>query len=77
MQYSTTISLELPVKIDEAEAKLMILASLFGKGEISSGKAAELLGIPRLDFFERVGDYGISVFSDDFDSLGDVMSMSL
>ena len=77
MSYMSTITLSLPLKISEDEAKLMILSSLFGKGEISSGKAAEILNIPRPDFLERVGDYGISIFSDDSDSLAKAMSMSI
>ena len=71
------ITVELPVKIDEHEAKFIIMAGLFGKGLVSSGKAAELLEITRLEFLERVGAYGISIFSDDEDSLVNAMNIPL
>ncbi len=47
----------------------MIFTSLFGKGSISSGKAASLLGMKRIDFLTAVGEYGISIFSDEEDDL--------
>jgi predicted HTH domain antitoxin len=77
MSQSSTVTIDLPLRIDPEEAKMMILSSLFGKGEISSGKASEILNIRRVDFLERVGDYGISIFSDSKDSLNDVMNISL
>ncbi|MBB4081132.1 putative HTH domain antitoxin [Lewinella aquimaris] len=64
-----TVTLELPDAVDLGEVRLMIFASLFGKGTISSGKAAALLGMKRTDFLLAVGQYGISVFSDDEDDL--------
>ena len=72
-----TVTLELPDSIDLQEAKLMIFASLFGKGSISSGKAAALLGMSRSDFLTTVGQYGISVFSDDEDDLERAMTIRL
>ncbi|MEM1214568.1 MAG: UPF0175 family protein [Bacteroidota bacterium] len=64
-----TVTLELPIEIEEKEAQQMILSILFGKGIISSGKAAEILNIPRVDFLTKLGEYGISAFSDDDSSL--------
>lgn len=77
MQYSSTITVNLPLKISEEDAKMMILSSLFGKGEISSGKASEILNMPRIDFLEKVGDYGISIFSDNSDSLKNAMNIAI
>ncbi|WP_420460913.1 UPF0175 family protein [Neolewinella sp.] len=62
-----TVTLELPDTVDLREVRLMIFASLFGKGAISSGKAAALLGMERIDFLTAVGEYGISIFSDEDD----------
>ena len=40
-------------------AREMIVFELYRRGLVSSGKAAELLGIPRLDFIRRTSDLGI------------------
>jgi len=37
----------------------MILLELYRRGAISSGKAAELLGMPRLDFIRYASHLGI------------------
>jgi predicted HTH domain antitoxin len=41
-------------------AREMILLELYRRGTISSGKAAELLGMPRLDFIRYASQLGIS-----------------
>ena len=35
----------------------MIVFELYRRGLVSSGKAAELLGIPRLEFIQRASDF--------------------
>jgi predicted HTH domain antitoxin len=40
-------------------AQEMILLELYRRGTISSGKAAELLGMPRLDFIRHASQLGI------------------
>lgn len=72
-----TVTLELPDTVDLREVRLMIFASLFGKGAISSGKAASLLDMKRSDFLAMVGQYGISVFSDEEDDLERALTIRL
>lgn len=48
----------------EAKAKEAYLMTLVKYGDISSGQAGELLGIPRVEVFDLMGKYGISVFDD-------------
>jgi predicted HTH domain antitoxin len=48
----------------EQKAKEAYVMTLLRHGEISSGRAAHLLGISRLEAIERMGDYRISVFDD-------------
>jgi predicted HTH domain antitoxin len=48
----------------EQKAKEAYVMTLLRHGEISSGRAAHLLGISRLEAIERMSDYGISVFDD-------------
>lgn len=55
-------SLHLSKEAFAAEFRMAAAAKLFELGRISSGRAAELAGIPRVLFLKRVGDYGVSVF---------------
>ena len=66
---ANSLTINLPLKIDRSEAEFILLATLFGKGRISSGRAAEFLKMSRMDFLKEVGDYGISIFSDDTNNL--------
>lgn len=41
-----------------------LLVRLYDLGELSTGRAAEILGIARRDFLDLLGEYGISEFDD-------------
>jgi predicted HTH domain antitoxin len=43
------------------EAKLLLALKLFEIGRLSSGRAAELVGLPRLDFILMAGRMGVPV----------------
>ena len=43
------------------EAKLVLALRLFERGRISSGRAAELSGIPRVEFLFAAGREGVPV----------------
>lgn len=45
----------------EQHIRLMAAFKMFELGKISSGKAAELAGMSRVEFFEACGRYHISV----------------
>ncbi len=47
----------------EQHIRLMAAFKMFELGKISSGKAAELAGMSRVEFFEACGRYHISVFN--------------
>jgi predicted HTH domain antitoxin len=47
----------------EAQVRLMAALKMFELGKLSSGKAAELAGMPRVEFFEMCGRYRVSVFN--------------
>ena len=49
---------------EEASAELRMLAAvkLFEMKELSSGAAARLAGISRVEFLQRLGDYGVATF---------------
>jgi len=66
-----TIRIDLPEKLLLAtgqseedfvrEAKLVVALRLFEQGRVSSGGAAELCGLPRVDFLFAAGRAGVPV----------------
>ena len=40
----------------------LIVLELYREGLISSGRAAALMGLPRLDFIKRAGEHGAAYF---------------
>lgn len=60
-----TLWLKIPhsVDISEAEAKMILAARLYEKGELSLGKAAEFAGLTKRNFMESLGQYDVSVFN--------------
>lgn len=47
-----------------ALAREAVLVHLYERGLISSGRAAQVLGITRWDFLDLLGTYGVSFFDD-------------
>ena len=56
------------MKVNEAdfasEMRLLAIVKLYELGKISSGKAAHLLGMQRIDFLETVGQYQVSILGE-------------
>ncbi len=50
------------VEISEFELKMTLAAKLFEEGKVSSGQAAEIVGISKRSFIELVGSFGASIF---------------
>jgi len=50
---------------DEMEQHIRLMAALkmFELGKVSSGKAAELAGMSRVEFLETCGKYHVSIFN--------------
>ncbi|WP_457641332.1 UPF0175 family protein [Persephonella sp.] len=57
------VVIELPdtLKLNEKEIKTMVLVKLYELGKISSGEAAKLLGISRIDFLDLLGKYRVQI----------------
>jgi predicted HTH domain antitoxin len=61
--YDDSVLLETSLTRDEfeREAKLLLAAKLFERGRLSSGKAAELCGMGRVDFLLALPGVGVSI----------------
>lgn len=44
------------------EMKMLAAVKLFELGRLSSGRAAQLAGVPRVEFLMRLADYRVSPF---------------
>lgn len=53
----------------EEEAKYLLALKLYELGKISSGKAAEIAGLRRVEFLMRLGKYKVSPFQMDLDEI--------
>ncbi len=72
----TTLTIEVPDELLanvahrnqlELLAREALLVRLFDQGEISSGKAAEILGVSRRAFLDLLSKYHVSEFDDEMD----------
>ena len=68
----TTITIEFPEQVQQSlnrtqdemarDVRLYAALMLFHLGKLSSGMAAQMAGIPRVQFLELCGEYNIPVF---------------
>jgi predicted HTH domain antitoxin len=64
-----TLTFKIPDSVDEVDVKMQLAAHLFEKGIMSSGQAAELVGISKREFIENVGKYGVSIFGESIEDI--------
>lgn len=53
----------------EAEVRLLLAVKLFELGRISTGRAAELAGLPKVQFLRSLGRFRVSPFGDEPEEL--------
>lgn len=68
----TTITVDLPEQVQQAlnrttgeisrDVKLYAALMLYQLGKLSSGMAAQMAGLSRVEFLNLCGEYGVSVF---------------
>ena len=65
LQYPENFELAIQTTTEELEAQIRLMAALkmFELGKLASGKAAELAGISRTEFFEMCGRYQVSIYN--------------
>jgi len=61
-----TVTLRLPdnIRVSSKEITMMLAAQLYDQGKLSLGQAADLIGLSKKQFMERIGKYGASVFGE-------------
>lgn len=66
-----TLQLNLPNTIEQSDEELRVLiaAKLYENGTLTSGQAADLAGLSKRNFIERIGDYDVSLFSTSVEDL--------
>lgn len=69
-----TLTLQLPDTVEEKDVKMQLAAHFYDKGIISSGQAADLVGISKREFIETVGQYGVSIFGESIDDLEKIIN---
>ncbi|MCB0593469.1 MAG: UPF0175 family protein [Lewinellaceae bacterium] len=57
------------VKINDFELRMLIASKLFEEGKLSSGQAAEIVGISKRAFVEILGKYNVSLFGYEYEEL--------
>ena len=59
------ITLTIPdyANFDAKEATMLLATSLYERGKLSLGQAAEVAGLTKRTFTELLGHYGVSVFN--------------
>jgi predicted HTH domain antitoxin len=65
LEYPDDLELAVQTTPEELQAQIRLMAALkmFELGKLSSGKAAELAGMSRMEFFEKCGRYRVSLFN--------------
>jgi predicted HTH domain antitoxin len=69
-----TLTINLPDTVDEKDVKMQLAAQLFDKGILSSGQAADLVGISKKEFLENVGKYGVSIFGESVEDIDKIIN---
>lgn len=69
-----TMTLQIPDSVNEKEVKMQLAAHLYEKGIMSSGQAADLVGISKREFIETMGQYGVSIFGESIDDLEKIIN---
>ena len=60
-----TVNLKIPdtVDLDDKDIAMIVASTLYEKGKLSLGQAAELVGLSKTTFAELLGKYGVSIFN--------------
>ncbi|WKN43336.1 UPF0175 family protein [Tunicatimonas pelagia] len=67
----STITLKVPdsLQLSKFDVEMIIATKLYEDGKLTSGQAADMVGVSKRTFIELLGKYGVSVFGYDFEEL--------
>ncbi|MEY4875056.1 MAG: hypothetical protein RL708_205 [Bacteroidota bacterium] len=67
----TTLTFNMPstVLLSDFDLKMTLAAKLFEEGKLSSGQAADMIGVSKKSFIEVLGKYNVSVFGYSMDEI--------
>lgn len=71
------LTIQVPDEVEETKIKMIIAASLFEQGILSTTRAAELAGVTRRYFIEEIGKYGISIFGETEEDIEEIDEVQL
>ncbi len=71
MEAYTTYQINLPenLKITDFDLKMLVASKLYEDGRLSTGQAADVVGVSKRTFVELLGKYNVSLFSQDLSDL--------
>jgi predicted HTH domain antitoxin len=66
-----TIHINIPdsIEMSDYDFSMMVAAKLYEDKKLSSGQAAEMVGLSKRAFIEVLGKYGVSLFSNSISDL--------
>jgi predicted HTH domain antitoxin len=66
-----TIQINIPDSLDlkDYDYSMIVAAKLYQDAKLSSGEAAQMVGLSKRAFIEMLGKYGVSVFSSSISDL--------
>ena len=67
----TAITIRIPdsLQITDFEVNMIVASKLFEDGKLSSGQAADMVGLSKRAFIELLGKYKVSMYGYDYDEL--------
>jgi predicted HTH domain antitoxin len=57
------------VLLSDFDLKMTLAAKLFEEGKLSSGQAADMIGVSKKSFIEVLGKYNVSIFGYSMDEI--------
>lgn len=60
-----TVNLKIPdtIDLDDKDIAMIVASTLYERGKLSLGQAAELAGLTKRTFVELLGKYDVSIFN--------------
>ncbi len=66
-----TVTIKIPahLQMNAFDVAMLVATRLYEQGKLTSGQAAEMVGLSKRTFIELLGKYGVSVFGYEFEEI--------